>query len=90
VADVSMERLREMADSCDLCAIAWRCPDSEGQTLCRPNLDESESMAAELIRLRKMIGTPLNFRADLKPGRVVLDVPYGEFRRCRGLLEAPQ
>jgi hypothetical protein len=71
-----MERLREMA----------KRPHPDFVEL-SPREEQTMSMADELIRLRELIGHPCNFRVDLKLGRVILEMPLDEFRRCRALLE---
>jgi hypothetical protein len=88
--DVSMARLREMGQTCDDCTSAL-CTYFDGESTCMPNSAEAEAMATELLRLRELIGHPCNFRVDLKPERVILEMPLDEFHRCRALLtEAPK
>lgn len=84
MAEVSMARLRAMLQTCEPCERI--CPDIDPHTLpCWPWEEEWKGMAAELIKLRELVGAPRNFRADLKSDCVILEVPYDEFLRCRRL-----
>ena len=89
--DVSQKRLREMLEDCLPCR--HECPVNGDHTQmhppCYPEVQEWYSMAAELLRLRELIGSPDSFQSgSFINGRAVMAFPLEEYTRCRALLEA--